>query len=93
MVKYVLIYTKGTLKKDQRRTYQMMLMRFYFIIIIIIIFFFFFSFFFSDLLYKSICCEYAFDLHGQVDVIQLGTCTHNVCLYKEVDKKYTGCNL
>ena len=20
-------------------------------------------------------------------------CTHNICLYKEVDKKYTGCNL
>ena len=23
--------------------------------------------------------------------IQMGT--HNMCLYKEVDKKYTGCNL
>ena len=27
----------------------------------------------------------------QVDVIQMGT--HHLCLYKEVDKKYTGCNL
>ena len=27
----------------------------------------------------------------QVDAIQMGT--HNLCIYKEVDKKYTGCNL
>ena len=26
-----------------------------------------------------------------IDAIQMGT--HNLCLYKEVDKKYTGCNL
>ena len=25
------------------------------------------------------------------DAIQIGT--HNICLYTEVDKKYTGCNL
>ena len=25
-----------------------------------------------------------------VDAIQMGT--HNICPYKEVDKKYTGCN-
>ena len=31
------------------------------------------------------------DLYRQVNVIQMGT--HNICLYKEVDKKYTGCNL
>ena len=30
-------------------------------------------------------------LWGQVDAIQIGT--HNICLCKEVDKKYTGCNL
>ena len=30
-------------------------------------------------------------LNQQVDAIQI--CTHNLCLYKEVDKKYTGCNL
>ena len=50
---------------------------------------------FSDFLYKSICCGYSFELHRQVellvDAIQMGT--HNICLYKEVDKKYTGCNL
>ena len=26
-----------------------------------------------------------------VDAIQIST--HNICLYKEVDKQYTGCNL
>ena len=30
-------------------------------------------------------------MHLQVDAIQMGT--HNICLYKEVDKKYTGCYL
>ena len=47
--------------------------------------------FFSDFIYKSICCGYSFELHQQVDTIQMST--HNICLYKEVDKKYTGCNL
>ena len=28
-----------------------------------------------------------FELHWQVDAIQMGT--HNIYLYKEVDKKYT----
>ena len=46
---------------------------------------------FSDFLSKSICCGYSFELHQQVDAIQMGT--HSICLYKEVDKKYTGCNL
>ena len=46
---------------------------------------------FSDILSKSICCGYSFELHRQVDAIQMGT--HNICLYKEVDKMYTGCNL
>ena len=46
--------------------------------------------FFSDFLSKSICCEYSFELHQQVDEIQMGT--HNICLYKAVDKKYTDCN-
>ena len=45
----------------------------------------------SDFLYTGICYEYSFELHRQVDVIQMGT--HNLCLYEEVDKKYTGCNL
>ena len=37
-----------------------------------------FSVVFSDFIYKS-------------DAIQMGI--HNICLYKEVDKKYTGCIL
>ena len=45
--------------------------------------------FFSD--YKCICCGYSFELHRQVNVIQMGT--HNICLYKEVGKTYTGYNL
>ena len=46
-----------------------------------------FFFFFSDFLYKSICCGYSFELHQ----LQMGT--HKICLYNEVNKKYTGCNL
>ena len=45
----------------------------------------------SDFLYKSMCCGYSSELHRQVDAIQMGT--QNICFYKEVDKKYTGCNL
>ena len=30
-------------------------------------------------------------MHQQADAIQMGT--HNICLYKEVDKNYSGCNL
>ena len=44
----------------------------------------------SDFLYKTIYCGYSFELHRQADAIQMGT--HNICLYKEVDKKYTGYN-
>ena len=32
-----------------------------------------------------------YELHRQVEAIQMGT--HNICLYKEVDKKHTGCNM
>ena len=39
----------------------------------------------------SICCGYSFELHQQADAIQMDT--HNICLYKEADMKYTGCNL
>ena len=49
------------------------------------------DFFFSDFLYKGIYCGYSFELHRQVDAIQMRT--HNICLYKKVNKKYTGCNL
>ena len=48
-------------------------------------------FFSSVFLYISICCGCSFALYLQVDAIQMGT--HNICLYKEVDKKYIGCNL
>ena len=64
-----------TLKKDKQKTHKIMFMRF----------------FFSDFLYKSICCGYSFELHRQVNAIQMGT--HNICLYRVIDKKYTGCNL
>ena len=46
---------------------------------------------FSDFLYKGICCGYSFELHRQVDAIQMSS--HNICLYEEVDKKYTVCHL
>ena len=36
---------------------------------------------FADLLYKSICCEYSFELHRQVDAIQMGTHNMIVPLY------------
>ena len=45
----------------------------------------------SSFLCKSTGCGYSFELHQQVDAIQMGT--HNICSYKEVEKKYTGCNL
>ena len=48
-------------------------------------------FFFSNFIYKGICCGYSFELHRQVDAIQMST--HNIRLYKEVKKKYIGCNL
>ena len=50
-----------------------------------------FMLFFSDFLYKSICCGYSFELHRQVDAIQM--CTHNICVYKQVYKTYSSCNL
>ena len=43
-----------------------------------------YAIFFSGFLHKSICCGYSFKLHRQVDAIQMGT--HNICLYKEIDK-------
>ena len=47
--------------------------------------------FFFLVCYKNICHGYLFELHRKVDAIQMGT--HTVCLYKEVNKKYSGCNL
>ena len=47
--------------------------------------------FFTYFLYKSKCCRYSFELHQQVNAIQMGT--YNICFYKKVDKKYTDGNL
>ena len=48
-----------------------------------------FCVFFLLMFFIKACYRYSFELHQQVDAIQMGT--HNICLYKEVDKKYTGC--
>ena len=50
-----------------------------------------YAIFFPDFLLEGIYCGYSFELHRLVDAIQMST--HKICLYKEVDKKYTGCNL
>ena len=50
-----------------------------------------YAIFFPDFLHEDIYCGYSFELHRLVDAIQMST--HKICLYKEVDKKYTGCNL
>ena len=47
--------------------------------------FFFFFFFFLIFFLKAYVVDT--QLHRQVNAIQMGT--HNICLYKEVDKKYT----
>ena len=65
MVKNVTTCIRGTLKKDQQKTYLMMLLRFVFFLL-----------FFSDFLYKSICYGYSLELHGQVDAIQMGITTY-----------------
>ena len=70
---------KVHIKIDQRMTYLKMLIRCLFV------------FSLTDFLSKSICCGYPFELHRQVDAIQIGT--HNICLYKNINKKYSGCNL
>ena len=65
---------------------------FFFFVFFFAFFFFFFCccFFFNHLIFlfiKGIFCGYPFELQ----FIQMGI--HNICLYKETDKKYTGCNL
>ena len=37
------------------------------------------------LFYKGICCGFSFELHRLVDAFQMST--HNICLYKENQKK------
>ena len=81
MVKYVSTYTKVHIKKISEGLIKRCLCNVFVCV-----------FFFPDFLKKnSICCGYPFELHWQVDAIQMGT--NNICLYKEVNKKYTGCNL
>ena len=50
-----------------------------------------YAIFFPVFLHKGIRCGYSFELHQQVHAIQMST--HKKCLYKEVDRNYTGCNL
>ena len=38
-----------------------------------------------------ICYGYSFELHRQIDAIQMGT--HNICFYKAARQKDIGCNL
>ena len=45
---------------------------------------------FSYFLYKGTCCGYSLNC---IDKSMHQMSTHNICLYKEEDKKYTGCNL
>ena len=77
------LLTKDTLKNKYQQRPYLVFMR--------VFFFFFFFFFFLIFFIKNIYCGYSFELHRQVDAIQMGT--HNICLYKEVVKKYTGYNL
>ena len=92
VVKYVPTYTKGALKKKKKKKKKRSVKDLHVSCDVFVLFFFCVCFFLI-LFYKSICCGYSFELHQQVDAIQM--CTHNICLYKhdkEVDKKYNGCN-
>ena len=70
-------------------------MRCFFVFCFLFFFFFFVLFFliFFIKAYKGICCGYSFELHRQVELHAIQMSIHNICLYKEVKKKYTGCNL
>ena len=49
------------------------------------------QFFFSDFFFIK---TYVVGTHlNYIDVDAIQMSTHNICLFKEVDKKYTGCNL
>ena len=50
-----------------------------------------YAIFFPDFLHEGIYCGYSFELHWLVDAILMST--HKICLYNEVGKRYTGCNL
>ena len=97
MVKYVPTCTKGTLyrsAKDISNDAHVMFLYFFFpseFLNYESICCGWYSFELPQHVYESICCMYSFELHQQVDAIQMGT--YNLCLNKEVEKKYTGCNL
>ena len=78
MVKYVPTYTQGTLKKKKKKRSAKDLSTDAYATFLLF-------FFFPDFLFKSICCGYSFELLQQSNAIQMGT--HNICLYKEVDKR------
>ena len=84
VVKYVPTFTKGTLLK--KRSVKDLSND-----ACVIFFFFFCVCVFLILFIKALWCGYTFEWHQQVNAIQMGA--PNICLYKEVDKKYTGCNL
>ena len=71
MVKYIPTYAKGTLIKKSATDLSNNAYAMFYI--------------FPDFPHKSIFCGYSFELHRQVDAIQIGT--HRICLYKEIDKK------
>ena len=73
----VSIYTKSTLKNLSTKDLSMMLMQC------------FCAFFFQFVFIKA--SVVGSHLDKQLDAIQMDT--HNICLYKEVDIKYVGCNL
>ena len=78
MVEYISIYTKGTLKQRSAKDLSNDAYAMFLCFLFLIFFI-------------KACCGYSFELHRQVDAIQMGI--NKICLYKEVDKMYNGCNL
>ena len=73
MVKYVPTYTKGSHTHTKKKRSAKEFINDAYAMFLCFFLCFFFS---SDFLYKSICCRYTFELHGQVDAIQM--ITHNI---------------
>ena len=46
--------------------------------------------FFSDFLYKSMCCGYSFEMHRQVDAIQMSTHDIYTCCNQKLDCSLIG---
>ena len=81
MIKYVSTYTKGTLKqgsaKDLSNDAYVIFLCFVFLIFII----------------KAYVVGTRLNCINKLMQFKWVPGTHNICLNKEVDKKYTGCNL